>query len=136
MKAKIEVDTDVDLEIIQHKKSKEKYTPFHMIGKGGYSTLARSVVVDAVGEMLKFNKQEQWLMALIFKYGDAKNLQCVIRGKDLTKTEKNKLAIAYRSLRAKDILRRIKREYYMVNPTFWVPKSNREELYEYYMTLK
>ena len=135
MEVNVKTDSGESLELIPRKIHKEKFTPFYMIGKAGYSKITGGSIVDAMKEILKFNKGEQWMMGIIFEDGENHNLQCVIRGKALSKTDKNKLSVAYKSLREKDIIRRVKREYYMVNPTFLVPSKDRESLYEFYNTL-
>jgi hypothetical protein len=135
MKTKIEVDGDVNLDIRHYKHNDKKYIPFIMIGKAGYTNILGGKAMNAAKLMMSFSKPESWLMTRILEDGEARNLQAVIRGKDLSSGERQKLTIAYKSLRAKDIIRRVKREYYMVNPMFWIPVRDREVLYDYYNTL-
>ena len=136
MKAKIEVGRDVNLEIIQHKTCKEKYIPFRMLGKLGYSQVRGGSSMDACEMMLEFSKPESWLMKIILRDGDDSTLQVVIRGKSLSTSERQKLSKGYKLLRGKDIIRRIKREYYMVNPMFLVPAKHRVALLCRYKSLK
>ena len=136
VKAEVNVKDGDSLEIVHHKAQKEKYIPFRMVGSLGYSQIKGATTMDSIKLMMDFNANEAWLMNQIKDLGEGTTLVAVIRGKTLTPVEKKKLSLAYKTLRQKDIIRRVKREYYMVNPMFWVPRTNREALTDTYNSLK
>lgn len=116
-------------------KAKEPHIPFVMLGKSGYTNIKGVTTMSADILLTEFNKQEAWLYKLIRRRIDYTTLIVTIRGADLDQSEKRKLLAAYKTLREKDIIRRVKREYYMVNPMFLVPSVNRDALVRQYLEL-
>jgi len=110
-------------------KMKEDYKPsFRLAGDGKKNRQGYSM--NLVEETCNFTSQEQWLFIKIEKELDDKNVS-IVRSKPLTKVEKEKLSIGYKRLRSKDLVRRIRREHYMVNPRLIIPKDFRERELEY-----
>ena len=94
--------------------------------------LVSSNLIDIMSEM---SPQEQWLFKIVKEAitGSTNDLTCkvFIPSSELTNAEKQKLKIAYKRLREKDLIRRIKRQHYMVNPMMLIPTFFDEEFDRY-----
>jgi len=121
---------------------------FYMVGNGNRNKSMNKEQNDIVKsfwkEAMNMSPQEQWFMLKIEEhlepelYVDADQRQKVkttckvfIPSSELTNAEKQKLKIAYKRLREKDLIRRIKRQHYMVNPMMLVPTFFDEEFTRY-----
>ena len=123
---------------------------FYMVGNGLLnSKLPKGTpVMDFMKEAMSMTPQEQWLVLQLkenlqpeeYRTADNKiklRTTCKVGFKsgDLSKADKRKLLAGYKRLREKDIVRRIKKEYYMFNPVFLIPTEFDEEM-DLYSTLK
>jgi len=111
------VDTDLDEETFISTKKKRTHIipPFQCIGSEGMSKFniqgldLPPILINISGPAAKYF----WQMVMD---RDRTTNIVVIRGKDLSKYEKNKLSRIYLELHKADLVRRVKREYYMINP--------------------
>jgi len=129
---------------------------FYMLGNGNENKKMNKIqnrnVKSFWKEAMRMSPQEQWFMLLlephfennlepqevkqpnnIYKLSTTCKVFCP--SSNLTNSQKQKLYKAYKRLRAKDIIRRIKREHYMFNPMLLIPTDFNEE-YTFYYSLK
>ena len=65
---------------------------------------------------MDFNKEEQWFYKIIWQALNFKTNQATVLQGELSKHESNKVSSAYQSLKQKDLVRRVRKEVYMINP--------------------
>jgi len=124
----LNVDKGKDLLIRQIPQKRKP--PFGLHGTGKENGKGRSM--NLVKIMSQMNSAELWLFDKInsnrIKYSSNVG---IVRSGSLSKQEKKKVSEGYKNLRAKDCVRRVKREYYMINPMLILPEQWEEELQEY-----
>jgi len=129
--SKVKVTSNDVIKIDVYKKFRSKYRPYWYIGK----EYGRDM--DILDLIRSLNDSEYWMLKLLIDRMTSKKHIGVIRGKTLTKTEKQRVYRGYKGLREKDLVRRIKREYYMVNPIkIGAHPEYRDDLLEDYNRLK
>lgn len=108
------------------KKKKTKKTPnYYRVGNG---TMNKHKIqsVDILRELAMMTKAEQFVF-LVIKDGITfeNGYEPVVRidRKELTTTQVQYLDKGYKLLEAKDLVRRIKRGHYMINPNALVPND-------------
>lgn len=90
--------------------------------------------IDAIDTMASMSAQELWATQLIKnnlilidvvtdKGRVQKKTSCkaIVKNSELTDAEKQKFKAGFKRLHSKDLVRRIKREHYILNPMFLVP---------------
>lgn len=106
-------------EIIVSSKSRETKPkinqPFSCISRQGLYR-GKLMGIPLTELYMDFNKEEQWFYKMIWKALNFKTNQAVIEQSKLTKHESNKLSSAYQSLKQKDLVKRVCKETYMINP--------------------
>ncbi len=109
---------------------------YYRIGNGKRNNLlGRGITaMNTLQELCKFTPQEQFLFAKLEEHlleEDAVNDKgthfkvktnvAVIVNKNFTSAEQQKIKAGFKRLNSKDIVRRLKRQHYIINPQFLVP---------------
>lgn len=102
-------------------KRKGEFIPFIMFGVTGYTGYTDLYTMDTLSLLLNLTKSEQKFLLRFFSNFDKTTNMSIITAKQLTKSERNKASLAFKSLHNKSIIKKLKREHYMINPTFLVP---------------
>jgi hypothetical protein len=96
--------------------------PFIMCGTGHKNNNGNSMnIIDTMAEM---TKPELFLFRMIT---DRMNLTTMIGttlSKSLTDSQKQQIKTGYKRLRTKNIIKRVRREHYMVNPDLIIPPED------------
>lgn len=109
---------------------------FSMVGNGKKNNLLGKGIraMDLIIEMSHMTPQEQYLVEQMRNHlvhatalrEDGSSFEfptnvAIISGKAYTVGEKQKIKAGFKRLHSKDIVRRVRREYYMFNPSFIIP---------------
>ena len=78
--------------------------------------------IDAIEYICEFTKSELFLLREVYRHTEDNN-RLTLRPKSYTSAEQAKLKMATRLWIKKRLLKRLKREYYMVNPWFLPPRD-------------
>lgn len=115
----VNVLPDEHLKISSVKKSNWLF-PFTPIGK---KAMNKPDTLDALDMICNFNKGELFLLKEI-KDGMQRNHAVVLKKSNYALTDARKITKAINSFIKLGILKRVKREYYLVNPYFLVPNKD------------
>ena len=131
MKNKVSLTVDagdkVFVETYVEKRYKSKFIPYWRVNQGNsYRSSNRMSTMDMIRNL---TDSEYWLFKLIAEGMDLSTNIATIRGKELSKTEKRRLLRGYKGCRTKDLVRRVKREYYMINPAVFLTKSDNNDIH-------
>jgi len=128
--------------ILEHRLVQIEEKPrYYKIGNGRRNTFMGKghIPLDAIKIMSEMTPQELWLINLLkdnIKLKEEKTssglkfrTSCisVIKSSKLSSSEKQKLKTGYKRLNQKNIVKRIKREHYIINPDFIIPHFYQEE---------
>ncbi len=132
---------DITVYDTQHRAS------FYMIGNGYLNSRLKNqgvIPMNFIRLIMAMSEPEKWMILQLEKHlaleeytkengHIGKRTTCHIHmpSKDLTRSEKNRIYIALKRLRDKDIVRRSGHERYMFNPNFFIPKEYEKEAEEY-----
>ena len=109
-------DPDYELKITTEKrKEKRPNPPFTAVGREYYKG-QDMMGYPLISTLLTFSKGEQWFYGLIHKELDYTNNIAQILSSSLSKSDLPKMSKAYNSLKAKGLVKRVKKELYIVNP--------------------
>ena len=104
-------------------RKKYKTKPvFRLVGRKGNNSEGDGM--DMIQEMAKMNKAEIALFAMIELNLDWETNIGIVRNPKDNKSLTNKIYAGYKLLRAKDLVRRVQREMYMINPKLIIPGDN------------
>lgn len=92
---------------------------FNLIGKVDYRSPDS---IDGRKAYTQSTKSELFVLELVDKYMCTSTNTVTIRLKEFNKSEKDRIKTGTRKLIDRGLLFRIKREYYMVSPWFFVPQ--------------
>ena len=107
---------DYELHITTEKRKQKKLCPpFTGVGREYYAG-GKVLGYPLIAVLLAFNKGEQWFYGLIHSNLDYTNNTAHIPSSSLSKSDLPKMSIAYKSLKAKGLVKRIRKELYIVNP--------------------
>ena len=121
----VQINLNRDERLVLSKERKSKWlVPFTPIGK---AIMQNPDSIDALELICSFNKGELALLKVL-KDGLDRYHQVTIQKSNLSLGDNRKLTQAIKSFIKKGLLKRIRREVYMVNPFFLVPASNSQEL--------
>lgn len=114
---------DDSLDFVKKKVSTIKSPNYNRVGNG---TMNKHKIqsIDLLTELANSTKAGQFLLLTIkngITYGNDFNPVVRISKKLLTSTEQQYLIIGYKELLAKDLVRRVKNGYYMINPNALIP---------------
>ena len=139
--AKKILDTGSEISI-KPSKNESVDTPYYKMGNGRQTSKGTSM--DLVHEMSKMSKPELWLFDLIISkfdnkyedyYHDDFINQVNLSSKHMTGTEKKYLTSGYKLLNSKDIIRKVRRGRYMVNPRIIIPFKDADKAREKWSSL-
>jgi len=120
-------------EAIRKVKIHDSKPSFYMIGKGtvNHKMGMKSIdLLQAVGEMTSNEKFAFFEIknGIEWDIYDKKYIYAVkVYSRDYSQTQKNMFSRGYKLLHEKDIVRRVKRGTYMINPSALIPKNFDEE---------
>lgn len=120
-------DSSEELIISSKQKSKSNLPPFQMVGRK-YIKGNKTMGYDYTGVLLSLNKEEQWFYTLIRQHINFRTNEAIILSSSLTATEKVKASKAYKSLNSKGLLKKVKKENYLVNPDAVIYPPNYENI--------
>ena len=103
------------------KKYKSK-PPFIMVGSGYKNNTGHSM--DFIKTLTQMSKPELALFEQITDYLDIESNIGIVKAPKGNQVAQNKIYKGYKLLRAKDLVRRVQREMYMVNPDLIIPGDN------------
>ena len=120
---------------------------YYKIGNGVRNTFMKNeekyIAIDAIKAMSEMSPQELWFINLLKDnvvlieeradrgYKLRTSAKSIVLSNTLSKSEKQKLKVAYRRLSEKNLVKRIKRQHYMLNPNFFIPYFYQDEVDEY-----
>ena len=129
----ITMETDEEVTVTA-RKQKYDYPPFIMVGNGEQNKNGQSI--DIVDTLCTFSKPEQMAFKKIseqlecLKDSRKKHNACVVKNKDLGKAQQN-FKTGVSSLINKGLVKRIKREHYLINPDLIITKNYLEDKIEW-----
>lgn len=99
---------------------------FTMIGRAHMvnNNLVGFNLMDAV---LNFNKEEQWFFKLIHDAMDYETNLASLAAFEFNKTNQNRMSKAYQSLKEKNLVRRVKKGVFMINPEAIIYPANHDK---------
>ena len=104
-------------------KHRPRRVPFLMVGSGGTNSEGRSM--NLVQEMSEMTKQELYTFALVEAVRDNDtNLASVSPDKLETPAERQRFKIGMMGLRKRDLVKKVSRGLYIVNPILILPIEN------------
>lgn len=116
-----------DEEVIINKKTKTKIgQPYVAISRQGLYK-GKQMGIPLTEMYMDFNKAEQWFYKRLWQNLNYKTNQATIIQSELTKSESNALSAAYTSLKAKDLVKRVRKEVYMINPRAVIYPDTQQE---------
>jgi len=86
--------------------------------------------VEALHEISKFTKAELFLLDEVNKKMVRGANKVTITKADYSLPEQRKLTFAIKSWMTKGLMKRIRREEYMINPNFFTPPKNQHESFK------
>ena len=123
--------------IVVQDDTSHKDIPYYKIGNG--KTNRQGTSMNLIQLMADMTKPEQVMMKLLESNLDMWNpnaMNCVyIRLQDLSSTEAQYIKRAYPLLESKNLVKRVKRGLYMLNPEAIIPPVNQKETIELWNSL-
>jgi len=74
----------------------------------------------------QLSKNANWFWWEMVKQRNEKRNTVVLRGKDLSATKRKQLTAAMKEFTALDLIKRVRREHYMINPNAFLPIESYE----------
>lgn len=130
----ISVEKGQRLEIVSRSNS-YKYPPFYMAGSGKRNKSGSSL--NLIQILCNLTKSEQFTFSLLetnLAYWEThicKGNICIVRNNELTDSEQQSFKRGYKLLNQKDLVRRIRREHYLISPYLILPKDFEEAVAEW-----
>jgi len=131
MLTKVHLEVDDNTEAIVLKRRNKRIVPYTMIGNGiGIRIMEKYNLkpIDTLREMSKFTKSEMTFFMLLRDNLDWDNKSLVVRlpMKKFNSTIKQHIKVGFKRLHEKDLVRRVKRGVYMINPAMILPPHSTE----------
>lgn len=118
---------NISEEVIVTKRAKAIIKqPYCYISRAG-EYKGKSMGIPLTEMYMDFNKSEQWFYKKLWQNLNYKTNQATILQSDLTKSESNALSTAYTLLKNKGLVRRVRKEVYMINPNAVLYPETQEE---------
>lgn len=118
--------------------SKKVYPNRYQIGSGMQNKRIDTEPMDAINIMSTFTPQEWFVINTLKEVSGLLKLDdeykyyssCIvsIKGNNLTDNQRNQFSTGFKRLRDKNIVRRIKRQEYIINPDFIIPTKYNTEM--------
>ena len=135
------ISSDEDVTIAISKKRSRSKPSFMMVGTGNKETKNDGQSMDYTEELLNMTKPEAAMFSLLMKNRDTPDFTkprsrsnfTYIDNKNLDEKEKRQIVKAYKLLRDKDLIVRVKRGQYLINPRLVISGENwrkEEEVYK------
>lgn len=130
---KIELALAEGLEVSLTTRTKENKPGFMMVGNG-WETRMNKDSVDLLWEISQMSSNEKLCFfkikdSMVYSRSDERIIyQVVIDMGDMTPSQKSKFSNGYTSLKQKDLVRRVKKGVYMINPNAIIPAKHTAEL--------
>lgn len=119
----------------------EQRPRYYRIGNGLRNTFMGKYhePIDAIDQMSEMSAQELWTLKkikdnlILLEVRTTKGIKfktsckSVVIFSDLTNAEQQKFKAGYKKLNAKNLIKRIKKEHYILNPDFFIPEFYDEE---------
>ncbi len=102
----------------QKQKIKHKLPPFVAHAGGKYMRNAENSLLHKIGKM---NAAERWFFLYVDKRLNFDTNVAIVRNSELTSTQIGYKTKAYKSLYKANLIKRVKREHYMINPDVIIP---------------
>jgi hypothetical protein len=118
----VNLNPNEDLVVRTQEKSKW-LIPFTPIGK---HSMRNPDSIDALDVICKFNTRELYLLSEM-RANLNPTYKFTIKRKDYSPTDYRRLTTAVRSFLTLGLIKRIKREQYMINPYFLVPSLDKQK---------
>jgi hypothetical protein len=99
--------------------------PFRPLGK--LPMHSKPDHVDALAEICKFSKAELFLLDIVREHLEPNNFIKITKAK-YTQSVQQKVSLAISTWIKKGLIKRVKREQYLVNPYFLVPALDKQDL--------
>lgn len=110
----------------EKKKTRSKLPPFTMLGRGEYMNSKHGY--PSLSILLNLNRAEQWFLSHLFNSFNINTNLAVFPNTGLNPTEIKRKASAYKSLNAKDFVKRTKKGEFMINPKAIISPNHYEKL--------
>lgn len=123
---------DANEEVTVTRKAKYSYPPFSMVGNGNKNQYGTSL--NLIEVLCEFSKAEQFAFLKVVEtlkcLGDSreKHNVCPVVMKDLSSADQQKFKSGITDLIKKGIVKRSKKEHYVVNPDLILSKEYRADL--------
>ena len=123
---------DSDEEVTVSRKGKYTYPPFSMVGNGKKNQYGTSL--NLIETLCEFSKAEQFAFLKVIEtlkcIGDSrkKHNVCPVFMKDMSSAEQQKFKSGITDLINKGIVKRSKKEHYMVNPNLIISTSYADDM--------
>lgn len=119
----------VDDEFYIGRKSKpiNKKPIFYMVGRASMNAKQLSGI-SLLDLMLEFNKDQQRFFKLLLDCRNVETNCCDIRTRDISPTEVVKISRAYTALKELDLVKRVSKGTYMINPKALIPPMTYEQV--------
>lgn len=104
----------------EKKKVKYKVPPFITYGKLGMSKYKISGM-DTTSIFLQLSPGATWLWWTLVSLRSEKSNMAVLKSKSLTKAQQNKLSKSYKELEEHRLVKKTRKEHYLLNPTAVLP---------------
>ncbi len=147
MEESIKSIANINLSLPKGKKAKiniinqDQKPYYYMIGNGNCNNFLGKghSPMNAIDRLTDMTPQELWVIKILnqrlrpIQYGDdmITTAKVFINTSEFSASQKQKFTKGYQRLRSKDIIRRIKRQHYMFNPDFFIPKLYESEMKDY-----
>lgn len=133
METKFTVHHDKDEEVVVNKKAKySSNIPYFK--RLGMDTSAD--ILDLLAEKYYSNPSVNWFLWKLIKLINTRTNVSVLLNSKLTSSEVRRVVAAYKVLEQDNIVIRIKREHYLINPKIFLPHNNSfDEVLEHWLSL-
>ena len=124
------VAVNPDDEVVFHVRSKEttKDIPFLKFGKGTKNKVGQSMSITQAMLSLADNVNATWLFWKLESLRDLKTNIAVLPRKSLSKAEEKYLERGFPILQEKQMVKRVKQNTYLINPSLVVPYNSYPEV--------
>lgn len=127
-----QITIDTSEEVTISKKVKYQYPPYFMAGNGNGNRHGRSL--NLIETLCSLSKPEQFAFMRLIKeltcVKDSRNKHnlCKVIIKNLTSAEAQRFKAGITSLISKDLVKRYKKEHYIINPNLIISKEYSEDM--------
>lgn len=114
------------VELPKQAKPVSNKPPFVMVGNGGKSRMYEAYPL--IDTLLDLSKPEAWFMKMLFKSHQSKTGISTITYSKLSDSDKRVVNKAYKLLKARNLVKRVKLHDYMINPTALITVNFEEHI--------